>query len=214
MSEKSRTKKKFRFTFTSSQGTPASTPSPTIASTIDPTQNSIPTSSPPFHNHALPNTRLSTIQPTHLSFGHVPTSTTTPTGIPTPITTPETSQPSQEVSQPIEDVQRQTKMKIFPRGKEFYPNHTHVIHALSNIMRSKFDSPYHTWKEIPIEVRNMWFDKFKKKFCWDDEHAHEIRRVFEFRASSRLKGMTFEIRKSGKQPVWLSKDVYDGLCAY
>ena len=26
--------------------------------------------------------------------------------------------------------------------------------------------------------------------------------------------MTFEIRKSGKQPVWLSKDVYDGLCAY
>ncbi|KAJ8431652.1 hypothetical protein Cgig2_024124 [Carnegiea gigantea] len=105
-------------------------------------------------------------------------------------------------------------MKIFPRGKEFYPNHTHVIHALSNIMRSKFDSPYHTWKEIPIEVRNMWFDKFKKKFCWDDEHAHEIRRVFEFRASSRLKGMTFEIRKSGKQPVWLSKDVYDGLCAY
>ncbi|KAJ8441293.1 hypothetical protein Cgig2_013400 [Carnegiea gigantea] len=146
--------------------------------TIDPTQNSIPTSSPPFHNHALPNTRLSTIQPTHLSFGHVPTSTTTPIGIPTPITTPETSQPSQEVFQPIEDVQRQTKMKIFPRGKEFYPNHTH------------------------------------RNFCWDDEHAHEIRRVFEFRGSSRLKGMTFEIRKSGKQPMWLSKDVYDGLYAY
>ncbi|KAJ8434091.1 hypothetical protein Cgig2_030526 [Carnegiea gigantea] len=195
MSEKSRTQKKFRFTFTSSQGTPASTPSPTIAPTIDPIQNFIPTNSPPFHNRALPNTQLSTIQPTHLSFGHVPTSTTTPTGIPTSITTPETSQPSQEVSQPIEDVQRQTKMKIFPRGKEFYPNHTHVIHALSNIMRSKFDSPYHTWKEIPIEVRNMW-------------------RVFEFRGSSRLKGVTFEIRKSGKQPVWLSKDVYDGLCAY
>ena len=118
MSEKNRTKKKFRFTFTSSQGTPISTPSPTIAPTIDPTQNSIPTSSPPFHNHALPNTQLSTIQPTHLSFGHVPTSTTTPTSIPTPTATPETSQPSQEVSQPIEDVQRQTKTKIFPKGKE------------------------------------------------------------------------------------------------
>ncbi|KAJ8426420.1 hypothetical protein Cgig2_023536 [Carnegiea gigantea] len=25
--------------------------------------------------------------------------------------------------------------------------------------------------------------------------------------------MTFEIRKSGKQPAWLSKKVYDGLCA-
>ncbi|KAJ8423724.1 hypothetical protein Cgig2_011145 [Carnegiea gigantea] len=105
---------KVSFHFTSSQGTPASTPSPTI----DPTQNSIPTSSPPFHNHALPNTRLSTIQPTHLSFGHVPTSTTTPIGIPTPVTTLETSQPSQEDSQPIEDVQRQTKTKIFPTGKE------------------------------------------------------------------------------------------------
>ncbi|KAJ8421518.1 hypothetical protein Cgig2_012900 [Carnegiea gigantea] len=90
-------------------------------------------------------------------------------------------------------------MKIFPRGKEFYPNHTHVIHALCNIMRSKFDSPYHTWKEIPIEVQNMWFDEFKKKFRWDDEHAHEIRRVFEFRGSSRLKGMTFEIRKKRKK---------------
>ena len=27
-------------------------------------------------------------------------------------------------------------------------------------------------------------------------------------------GMTFEIRKSGKQPAWLSKEVFDGLCAY
>ncbi|KAJ8420351.1 hypothetical protein Cgig2_020965 [Carnegiea gigantea] len=110
MSEKSHAKKKFRFTFSSPQGT--------IQPTIDPIQNPIPTTSPPFHNHTWPNTQLSTIQPMHLSFGHVPPTTTTPTDIPTPITTPETSQPSQEVSQPIEDVQRQTKMKIFPRGKE------------------------------------------------------------------------------------------------
>ncbi|KAJ8421522.1 hypothetical protein Cgig2_018762 [Carnegiea gigantea] len=55
----------------------------------------------------------------------------------------------------------------------------------------------------------MWFDE-----CKDDEHAHEIRRVVEFQGSSRLKGMTFEIRKNGKQSVWLSKEVYDGLCAY
>ncbi|KAJ8433725.1 hypothetical protein Cgig2_019793 [Carnegiea gigantea] len=157
MSEKGRTKKKFRFTFTSSQGTPASTASPTI----DPIQNSILTSSPPFHNHTRPHTQLSTIQPTHLSFGHVPISTTTPIATSAPSTTPKTSQPLQEVSQPIEEVQQQTKMKIFLRGKEFYPNHTHVIHAISNIMRSKYDSPYHNWKEIPIEVRNMWFDKLQ-----------------------------------------------------
>ncbi|KAJ8431998.1 hypothetical protein Cgig2_027001 [Carnegiea gigantea] len=160
MSEKSRTKKKFRFTFISSQGTPASIPSPTIAPTIDPTQNFIPINSPPFRNRALPNTQLSTIQPTHLSFGHVPPSTTTPIGIPTPITTPKTSQPSQEVSQLIEDVQRQTKTKIFPRGKEFYPNHTHVIHALSNIMRS---SSVHCGGSIPHSEHRRRLEKYKKR---------------------------------------------------
>ena len=46
----------------------------------------------------------------------------------------------------------------------FYPNYTHVIHAISNIMRTKYDSAYHTWKEIPIEVQNMWFDEFKLSY--------------------------------------------------
>ena len=118
MSEKGRSKKKFRFSFTSSQGTPASTPSPTISPTVDHNQNSIPTSSLPFHNRTRPHTQLSTIQPTHVSFGHVPISTTTPIATFTRTTTSKTSQPSQEVSQPIEEVQRPTKMKIFPRGKE------------------------------------------------------------------------------------------------
>ena len=31
-------------------------------------------------------------------------------------------------------------------------------------MRSKYDSLYHTWKEIPIEVQNMWFDEFKVSY--------------------------------------------------
>ena len=118
MSEKSRAKKKFRFTFTSSQETPTSTPFPTISPITDLIQNSIPTSSPPFHNHTRAHTQLTIIQPTHLSFCHVPISTTTAIATSTPATTPEISQPSQEVSQPIEEVQRPTKMKIFPRGKE------------------------------------------------------------------------------------------------
>ena len=55
------------------------------------------------------------------------------------------------------------------------------------------------WKKKEVHIlsytyRCLWFwFVFRKNFCWDDEHAPEIRRVFEFLGSSRSKGMTFEI---------------------
>jgi len=54
----------------------------------------------------------------------------------------------------------------------------------------------------------FFFVYFWKKICWD-EYTQEIRRAFEFHGSLRLKGITFDIRKNGNHPIWLSKEVYE-----
>ncbi|GAB2212283.1 hypothetical protein Droror1_Dr00025636, partial [Drosera rotundifolia] len=36
-----------------------------------------------------------------------------------------------------------------------------VSHAITRVVKSKFDRPYSKWSITPAEVKNLWFDEFK-----------------------------------------------------
>ncbi|GAB2270521.1 hypothetical protein Dimus_005413, partial [Dionaea muscipula] len=42
-----------------------------------------------------------------------------------------------------------------------------VSHAITRVVKSKFDGPYSKWTTTPTEVKNLWFDEFKKSVFWD-----------------------------------------------
>ena len=54
----------------------------------------------------------------------------------------------------------------------------------------------------------------QKRFYWAPEHDSQIRRNFEEKGASRLKDTFGELRKRGKQPLWLSECTWKSLQEY
>ncbi|XP_038680448.1 uncharacterized protein LOC119981420 [Tripterygium wilfordii] len=57
------------------------------------------------------------------------------------------------------------KRLIEPDGEGFHP-HKLAISGISEIIQSKFDMLYPSWKKIPPEVRKMWFREFEASYCF------------------------------------------------
>ncbi|PKU62605.1 hypothetical protein MA16_Dca028043 [Dendrobium catenatum] len=51
----------------------------------------------------------------------------------------------------------------------------------------------------------------KKEFCWLPQHNDKIRKNFEKRGSTLMRDMFTDIRKSGKQPLWIGEDKWAEL---
>ncbi|PKU87997.1 hypothetical protein MA16_Dca007939 [Dendrobium catenatum] len=55
------------------------------------------------------------------------------------------------------------RMLIAPEGDTFHPS-KQPTHKIRDIIRSRFDTPYVSWKKVPKEVRKMWFRVFEEKY--------------------------------------------------
>ncbi|XP_020686615.1 uncharacterized protein LOC110102576 [Dendrobium catenatum] len=102
------------------------------------------------------------------------------------------------------------RMLIKPEGDTFHPSEK-PTHKIEDIIRSKFDAPYVSWKKIPQEVRDIWFKEFERDFYWLPQHNAKIRKNFEKRGSTLLRDMFTYIRKSGERALWISESVWDEL---
>uniref|UniRef100_A0A7C9EQG9 Uncharacterized protein n=1 Tax=Opuntia streptacantha TaxID=393608 RepID=A0A7C9EQG9_OPUST len=81
--------------------------------------------------------------------------------------------------------------------------------------QNKFDGPWPTWKKVPTNVRDQWFDEFQEWYYWQPEHACQIRLNFEARGMARLKDMFCTVRKDlSVKPFWLSSESWDTLKQY
>ncbi|KAI0524437.1 hypothetical protein KFK09_003806 [Dendrobium nobile] len=94
----------------------------------------------------------------------------------------------------------------------FYPS-KQPTHKIRDIIRSRFDAPYVSWKKVPKEVREMWFREFEKEFCWLPQHNDKIRKNFEKRGSTRMRDMFTDVRKVGKRPLWIGEEIWAELNA-
>ncbi|KAI0531065.1 hypothetical protein KFK09_000615 [Dendrobium nobile] len=54
------------------------------------------------------------------------------------------------------------RMLIAPEGDTFYSS-KQPTHKIRDIIWSRFDAPYVSWKKVPKEVREMWFREFEKE---------------------------------------------------
>ncbi|KAL0924942.1 hypothetical protein M5K25_005803 [Dendrobium thyrsiflorum] len=104
------------------------------------------------------------------------------------------------------------RMLIAPEGDTFYPS-KQLTHKIRDLIRSRYDAPYVSWKKIPKEVRDMWFREFERDFCWLPQHNDKIRKNFEKRGSTRMRDMFTDLRKSGERPLWIGESVWAELNA-
>ncbi|KAL0911745.1 hypothetical protein M5K25_019906 [Dendrobium thyrsiflorum] len=52
------------------------------------------------------------------------------------------------------------RMLIEPDGDTFHPS-KQSTHKIRDIIRSRYDAPYLSWKKVPKDVRDMWFREFE-----------------------------------------------------
>ncbi|KAL0906133.1 hypothetical protein M5K25_024600 [Dendrobium thyrsiflorum] len=104
------------------------------------------------------------------------------------------------------------RMLIAPEGDTLYPS-KQPTHKIRDLIRSRYDAPYVSWKKIPKEVRDMWFREFERNFCLLPQHNDKIRKNFEKRGSTRMRDMFTDIRKSGERPLWIGESVWAELNA-
>ncbi|KAL0925797.1 hypothetical protein M5K25_004167 [Dendrobium thyrsiflorum] len=93
---------------------------------------------------------------------------------------------------------------------KFHPS-KQPTHKIWDIIRSRYDAPYLSWKKVPKDVRDMWFREFEKDFCWLPQHNDKVRKNFERRGSIRMRDMFTDIKKAGERPLWIGEGVWAEL---
>ncbi|KAI0496376.1 hypothetical protein KFK09_022692 [Dendrobium nobile] len=89
---------------------------------------------------------------------------------------------------------------IEPEGDNFNPSRP-PIHMIRDIIKSKYDAPYLSWKKIPKP----------KEFRWLPEYSTRIRTNFERRGATHLRDMFTDIRKFGQHPNGIGEGVWADL---
>nr|GMD57564.1 putative transposase En/Spm [Ipomoea batatas] len=101
--------------------------------------------------------------------------------------------------------------KITPAVKDGFEPHG-ANRAVIECIKKYYKKPIISYKEAPLEVREVWFNEFKKKYRWSPEHDAAIRRNFDVKASERLSNALYDVRANKSCPYWITPEVYKGLC--
>nr|GMD80784.1 uncharacterized protein LOC109153188 isoform X1 [Ipomoea batatas]GME19520.1 uncharacterized protein LOC109153188 isoform X1 [Ipomoea batatas] len=106
------------------------------------------------------------------------------------------------------------KELITPVGKNgFYPAKSN--RAVMVCIKKYFTKVVKTYREASPELKEVWFNEFRKRYTWREEHNDDIRCNFDAKASLNL-SMTFSrIRKARLKnkppPKWISPEIYKDL---
>ncbi|XP_031125062.1 uncharacterized protein LOC116027503 isoform X3 [Ipomoea triloba] len=103
---------------------------------------------------------------------------------------------------------------ITPVGEDgFYP--AKANRAIMRCIKKHFTKAVKSYRKAPPELKEVWFDEFKKRYTWREEHNTNIRRIFDAKASNQLRNTLTDIRKSWRMnkppPKWISPEIYKDL---
>ncbi|GAB2266543.1 hypothetical protein Dimus_001545, partial [Dionaea muscipula] len=57
---------------------------------------------------------------------------------------------------------------------------------LTLIFKSKYESCMPKWKDVPLNIRDLWFNEFMKVYRWDPSIELAVQRAFEKKAATRF----------------------------
>ncbi|RDY12875.1 hypothetical protein CR513_02272, partial [Mucuna pruriens] len=102
-----------------------------------------------------------------------------PTEVGDIVVTPSTLQDSFTPEGPSPHFEHAVDQRSFLQviDNEFTPSHG-PPRVISRIIKQKFDEPWPSWKKVRLEVRDLWFREFKKKYRSDPSQEPTIRVIF------------------------------------
>ncbi|MED6151928.1 hypothetical protein PIB30_087023 [Stylosanthes scabra] len=70
---------------------------------------------------------------------------------------------------------------------------------MSEIIKLMYDTPWPSYRKIPYEIKERWYEKWKEKFRWYPRHESFMKRAFDYRMGRRLSQMLKEVREEKKE---------------
>ncbi|XP_038723578.1 uncharacterized protein LOC120015293 [Tripterygium wilfordii] len=75
----------------------------------------------------------------------------------------------------------------------FEPSDVHRV--MTTIIKSKFDYYANTWKEVPDEMKGIYFQEFKKRYRWDPADDHGVMKAWNKKNGGLMRGMMEKVRQ-------------------
>ncbi|XP_045802242.1 uncharacterized protein LOC123895800 [Trifolium pratense] len=177
---------------------PTPTPLPTTTSTPTPTTTSILISSPT----QLPTT---------------PTPTPLPSHIPQSLEQTQQQTQSSDIESQDDHVDQECLPEIMPYGNEFNPSS--AVRFLTAAIKSKFDWYCPTWGKSTKDMRDLWFNEFKKYCTWEPKYEARICQIFDIKGDARFRGIMYQerfnyVKDPNYKPKYMSLPIWNQLKHY
>ncbi|KAH0636603.1 hypothetical protein KY289_036518 [Solanum tuberosum] len=132
-----------------------------------------------------------------------------PSSTSTPSATPDDTMPALAPGQKG----RLGRVMIEPDGSSWHPAKD-AARALKDCVRRLYTQAYHSWSEIPNNIRQAMFNNFKTMCTWESRYNLVIGTTFERKASAGLYSWLKKVQDSGERPGWMLPHVFDELGQY
>ncbi|XP_056161913.1 uncharacterized protein LOC130135997 [Syzygium oleosum] len=94
---------------------------------------------------------------------------------------------------------------IWPCGDSF-TDATYVVRELNKIVNNCWMGQYISFSSAPKEVKNLWWNEFKRKFRWDEMEENEVRRIFKKKAGDHMRNVMNKAKRNQQKPDFIKAD--------
>ncbi|XP_056166391.1 uncharacterized protein LOC130137897 [Syzygium oleosum] len=95
---------------------------------------------------------------------------------------------------------------IAPFGDSFTDS-THVVRRLNKIIDNYWMGQFSSWTTAPKEVKELWWNEFKRKFRWDEAEEKEVKRIFKKKAGDHMRNVMNRAKKDKKSRILLQPTI-------
>ncbi|RYR08253.1 hypothetical protein Ahy_B05g075836 [Arachis hypogaea] len=94
---------------------------------------------------------------------------------------------------------------------QFTLNNDACTQVMTNIIKLMYDHSWPSYKKIPAETRERWFQKWAVNFIWDKEHDVLIRKTYDHRIDRRLQQMLEDLYPEIKKALYIHWETDEGF---
>ncbi|KAI3412474.1 J domain-containing protein [Psidium guajava] len=152
------------------------------------------------HGHIGPSSDPQDPSPT------VPSTSIPSPSIPSP-SIPSPSVPSRSAQHSNDDGNRgeeDSRFMIFPYGDSF-TDATYVVRQLNKIVNNYWRGEWISYSSAPEEVKDLWWNEFKRKFKWDEMEEDEVRRIFKKKAGDHIRNVMNKAKTRQVKPDFITE---------
>ncbi|XP_056158501.1 uncharacterized protein LOC130134825 [Syzygium oleosum] len=98
-----------------------------------------------------------------------------------------------------------TRFMIAPFGDSF-TDATYVVRRLNKIINNYWMGQYSSWTTAPKEIKELWWNEFKRKFRWDEAEEKEVKRNFKKKADDHMRNVMNRAKRSQEKSDFITAD--------